>query len=143
MYYRSMFPRDVFADMDRLQRAVQQAFDLGPDIRGVSTGYPAVNIGGTPNSVEIYVFAPGMDPAALDVQFEKGTLSIAGERKAPELTEKATLQIDQRFAGRFRRVISLPDDVDSSNISAKYRDGVLHIGIPRTAEAQSRRIAIE
>jgi HSP20 family protein len=138
-----MFPRDVFAEFDRMQRALQQALDAGPNIRGLTRGYPALNVGGTPSSVEIYAFAPGLDPAALDVQYEKGTLTIAGERKEVGVPEKATVHIGERFAGRFRRVVSLPDDVDPASIQAKYSDGVLHISIQRTAEAQPRRIAVQ
>ncbi|WP_068636938.1 Hsp20/alpha crystallin family protein [Thauera butanivorans] len=143
MYYRSLFPRDVFAELDRLQREMQQAFDVGPNIRGLTRGFPALNVGGTPLTVDIYAFAPGLDPATLDVQLEKGTLAIAGERKAAEVPEKAAVHIDERFAGRFRRVVSLPDDVDPNAIEAKYRDGVLHIRIQRKEEAQPRRIAIQ
>lgn len=143
MVYRAMFPRDVFAELDRLQREMQQGFDLGPSIRGLARGYPALNVGGTPHSVEIYAFAPGLDPAAIEVQVEKGVLTIAGERKAEEVPEKATLHIDERFAGRFRRVVSLPDDIDTGAIEAKYRDGVLHVRIQRKEEAQPRRITVQ
>lgn len=143
MYARSLFPRDVFAELDRLQREMQQAFDVGPTIRGMTRGYPALNVGGTPTAVDIFAFAPGLDPANLDVQFEKGTLTIAGERKAPEVPEKATVHIGERFAGRFRRVVSLPEDVDPNAIQASYRDGVLHVRIQRKEEAQPRRIAIQ
>lgn len=143
MYARSLFPRDVFAELDRLQREMQQAFAVGPTIRGLTRGYPALNVGGTPTAVDIFAFAPGLDPANLDVQFEKGTLTIAGERKAPEVPEKATVHIGERFAGRFRRVVSLPEDVDPNAIQASYRDGVLHVRIQRKEEAQPRRIAIQ
>jgi len=143
MYYRSMFPRDMFAELDRLQRDMQQAFDVGPSIRGLTRGFPALNVGGTPKSVEIYAFAPGIDPASLDVQLEKGTLTIAGERTAAEVPDKATVHIGERFAGRFRRVVSLPDDIDPNSIVAQYRDGVLHVRIQRREEAQPRRIAIQ
>jgi len=143
MYTRTLFPRDVFAELDRLQREMQQAFDVGPSIRGLTRGFPALNVGSTPRSVEIYAFAPGLDPASLDVQLEKGTLTLAGERKATEVPDKAAVHIDERFAGRFRRVVSLPDDVDPNAIEAKYRDGVLHIRIQRKEEAQPRRIEIQ
>ena len=143
MYYRSLFPSSVFADLDRLQREVQQVFGLGPSIRGLTRGFPALNVGGTPQSVEMYAFAPGLDPASLDVQIEKGTLTLAGERKAADVPEKATVHINERFAGRFRRVISLPDDIDPTSVAAKYRDGVLHVRIQRKEEAQPRRISIE
>ena len=143
MYACSLFPRDVFAELDRLQREMQQSFDTGPSIRGLTRGYPALNVGGTPTSVEVYAFAPGLDPATLDVQLEKGTLTIAGERKAAEVAEKATVHIGERFAGRFRRVVNLPEDVDPNAIEARYRDGVLHVRIQRKEEAQPRRIAIQ
>jgi HSP20 family protein len=143
MMHRSVFHRDLFAELDRLQREVQQAFEWSPSIRGLARGgFPAMNVGGTPKSVEVYAFAPGIDPATLDVQIEKGVLTIGGERKVEPVAEKATLHIDERFAGRFRRVVTLPDDVDASTVEAKYRDGVLHISIARKEAAQPRRIAI-
>lgn len=144
MYYGSVFPRDLFAELDRLQRDIQQAFEFFPSIRGLARGgFPAMNVGSTPKSVEIYVFAPGIDPSAIDVQVERGVLTIAGERKAEEIPEQATVHIDERYAGRFRRVVTLPEDADANAIAAKYRDGVLHISVPRKEAAQPRRIAIE
>lgn len=123
---------------------MQQAFDLSPSIRGIARGgFPAMNVGGTPKSVEIYAFAPGVDPASLEVHIEKGVLTVAGERKGEAVPEKSTLHIDERFAGRFRRVVTLPEDVDPSAVQARYRDGVLHISIARKEAAQPRRIAIQ
>ncbi|MDR0577078.1 MAG: Hsp20/alpha crystallin family protein [Candidatus Accumulibacter sp.] len=142
MYYRSLFPRDLFAEFDRLHRELQ-SIDPNPSIRGLTRGFPALNVGGTPKAVDIYAFAPGIDPATLDVQLVKGMLTIAGERKAEAVPEKATRHIDERFAGRFQRVVSLPDDVDPNAIEAKYRDGVLRVHILRKQEAQPRRIAIQ
>lgn len=142
MYYRNLFPRDILAELERLQRDMQQTYD--PSIRGGARGgFPAMNVGSTPKSVEIYAFAPGIDPASLDVQIEKGVLTIAGERNLGPLPEKATLHIDERFAGRFRRVVTLPDDIDPNAAAAKYRDGVLHISIARKETAVPRRISIQ
>jgi HSP20 family protein len=144
MMYRSLFPRDVLAELDRLQREMQQGFHLSPNIRGVARGgFPAMNIGGTPQSVEVYAFAPGIDPATLDLQIEKGVLSISGERQRQLPSEQATVHIDERFDGRFRRVVSLPDDTDPAAVDARYRDGVLRISIARKQSAQPRRITIQ
>lgn len=143
MAYRTFSPRDLFADIDRLQREMQQSSDLSPNIRGLTRGFPAMNVGGTPKSVEIYAFVPGIDPATIEVQIEKGVLTVTGERQIDEIPEKATIHIDERFAGRFRRVVALPDQVDADAVDAKCRDGVLHISIPRKEAAQPRLIAIK
>ena len=143
MLYRSFFPRDLFAELNRLQHDMQQGSEWSPSIRGLTRGYPALNVGGTSRTVDIYAFTPGIDPATLDVQIEKGVLSIAGERKMDSIPEKATLHIDERFAGRFRRVVALPDDVNAGAATARYRDGVLHISIARQEAVQPRRINIQ
>lgn len=138
--------RGLLAELDRLQREMQQAYDLSPSIRGLGRGgFPAMNVGGTPTSIEIYAFAPGIDPAAIEVQIEKGVLTISGERKSelPGREDKATVHIDERFAGRFRRVVSLPEDIDPNAVQARYRDGVLRISVGRRQAPQPRRIAVE
>ena len=146
MIYRSLFPRDIFADLDRLQREMQQAYDLSPSIRGFGRGgYPALNVGSTPTSVEIYAFAPGIDPAAIEINLDRGVLTIDGERKPslPAGDEKTTLHLNERFDGRFRRVVSLPDDIDPAGVTADYRDGVLHVSVKRRESAQPRRIEVQ
>ena len=58
--YPSLFSRDLFAEVDRLQREMRRTYDsVSPSIRGFAQGYPALNVGSTPSSVEIYAFAPG------------------------------------------------------------------------------------
>ena len=144
--YRSLFPSDLFAELDRLQREVQGAFDVSPSIRGLARGgYPALNVGSTPASVEIYAFAPGLEPASIDVNLDRGVLSIAGERKGREgaRDDKTSLHIEERFAGRFRRVVSLPEDIEPGGVSAEYRDGVLHVSVKRREAAQPRRISVQ
>jgi len=146
--YRSLFPRDMFAELDRLQRDMQQAFDLSPSIRGFGRqSFPALNIGGTPQSIEIYAFAPGVDPATLDVQLERGLLTISGERKSSLVeagdARKSSVHINERFAGAFRRVLTLPDDADPEAVEARCRDGVLHISVQRRAASQPRRISVQ
>jgi len=145
--YRALFARDVFAELDRMQREMQEAFDLSPSIRGLGRGgFPALNVGGTPQSVEIYAFAPGLDPAAMEVNLDRGLLTIAGERTVDLPSgenDKAAVHINERFSGRFRRVVSLSDDVDPNTVAADYRDGVLHIHVKRHQSAQPRRITVQ
>jgi HSP20 family protein len=142
----SFFPRDVLAELDRLQRSMQRAFEFSPSIRGIARGgYPALNVGGTTQSVEVYAFAPGLEAQSIELKLDKGVLSIAGERKAdlPAAGEKASVHVNERFAGRFHRVVTLTDDLDPNAVRARYRDGLLHVSIKRRDSAQPRKINIE
>jgi HSP20 family protein len=145
MLYSNLFPRDLFAEMDRLARELQQSADVWPGIRGFGRGgYPALNIGSTPGAVEIYAYAPGIDPAKVEVQFDRGVLTISGERPAVVADDdQTTLHVNERFAGRFRRVVSLPEDVDPNAVSAAYRDGVLQVSVKRHESALPRRIEVQ
>lgn len=141
----SLFPRDLFAELDRLQRQVQQSFDISPSIRGVARGaFPPLNVAATAQSAEVYAFAPGLDPKSIDVQIERGVLSISGERAGtlPRDDERSTVHVNERFTGRFHRVITLADDLDPGEVRATYQDGVLHVSIARQKAAQPRRIEI-
>jgi HSP20 family protein len=146
--YRSLFARDVFAELDRLQREVGTLFDYSPSIRGGGRGsYPALNVGSTDHSVEVYAFVPGVEPSSIDVHLDRGVLTIDGQRK-PTLPdgssndERTTLHLNERFTGAFRRVVSLPDDIDPSAVTADCRDGVLHVSIARREAARPRRISV-
>ena len=141
----SLFPRDLFAELDRLQRQIQQSFDISPSIRGVARGaFPALNVAATAQSAEVYAFAPGLDPKSIDVQIERGVLSISGERAdtVPRDDERSTVHVNERFTGRFHRVITLADDLDPGDVRATYQDGVLHVSIARQKAAQPRRVEI-
>lgn len=143
--FPSMIRSDLFSQIDRLQREMQQVFGMEPDIRGlVRGGFPTMNIGSTPQSIEVYAFIPGVDPSTIDVNLERGVLTVAGERPS-ELAgaqEQGTLHVNERFAGRFRKVISLPEDIDPDGVDAQCRDGVLHISVKRRQEMQPRRISV-
>jgi HSP20 family protein len=150
--YGSLFARDVFTELDRLQREVNSLFNDSPSIRGGGR-WPALNVGSTDSSVEVYAFVPGLEPSSIDVSLDRGVLSIAGERK-PTVprngnggsnggnTERQTLHVNERFDGRFRRVVSLPDDIDPNAVTADYRDGVLRVSIARRESAKPRRITV-
>ena len=141
----SLFPRDLFAELDRLQRQVQQSFDISPSIRGFARGaFPPLNVAATAQSAEVYAFAPGLDPKSIDVQIERGVLSISGDRAAtlPREDERTTVHVNERFAGRFHRVITLADDLDPGDVRATYQEGVLHVSIARQKAAQPRRVEI-
>jgi HSP20 family protein len=145
--FAHFYSRDLMSEMDRLQREVQRAFEAtSPSIRGLSRGFPTLNVGTTPSSVEIYAFAPGIDATKIEVELDRRVLTIAGERTGSlprDEDRKSTSHVAERFSGRFRRVVSLPDDIDPDGISANYRDGVLQVSVKRRESAQPRRITVQ
>ena len=143
------FPGGLLSEFERLQQELQQEFaNLGRpgSIRALASGaFPALNVGSTPSAIEIYAFAPGLDAAKLDVQIDHGLLSISGERESALPPDNGSLSTyaNERFAGRFKRTISLPSDADPDKVQAQYRNGVLHITVARQESAQPKRISIQ
>lgn len=146
------FSSGVFGDFERLRRELDEVFGLGSaptSIRSAAPGaFPSVNVGHTPSSVEIYAFAPGIDPDQIEVTLDRGVLTLAGER-APTVPEgsdnskKVSVYSRERLSGRFKRAISLPEDADPERVQANYRDGVLHISVARREAPQPKRITVQ
>jgi len=111
-------------------------------IRSLPRGsFPAVNVIQTPEKVQVYLFAPGIDPKKLEVSIQQGLLTIAGQRQI-ELNENGTYYRRERFGGEFSRAITLGEDVDSERVQATYRDGIVQISVHRREPAQPRQIEI-
>ncbi|MGZ5041101.1 MAG: Hsp20/alpha crystallin family protein [Usitatibacter sp.] len=143
------FSGDLFAEFDGLQRQMEQLLGLRgmpSSIRAASRGaFPAINMGTTADAVEIYAFAPGIDPAKLEVSVDKGLLTIAGERlgEVPEPSDTVSIYANERFDGTFKRVVSLPEDADTTRVDAVYRNGVLKVAIPMREQSKPRRIEVQ
>jgi HSP20 family protein len=142
-------PYSLFGQFDRLRRELDDVFGvsgLPSSIRSVAQGtVPAINVGRTATSVEIYAFAPGLDASKIEVTLDRGVLRISGERASgiPTDDSKVNVYTRERGAGSFTRAISLSDDVDPAHVNASYRDGVLQVSIARRESAQPQRITVQ
>jgi len=140
------FEGSLFSDFGRLEREMDQLFGSGPwpnSIRSAARGaYPPINVGSTPDQVDIYLFAAGVDSKSLDISIQQNLLTVAGERKIA-LKEGANYYRKERFDGTFRRALTLPEDVDPDRVEASYKDGVLHITIQRREAVKPRQIEIK
>jgi HSP20 family protein len=140
------FEGSLFDDLRRVQQDMDEMF--GPrtwpaGIRSVARGtYPPINVGATGDCVDVYVFAAGLDPKALDLSIQQNLLTLAGERKV-DVPENAEHYRRERFSGSFRRVISLPDDVDPDKVNAQYVNGVLRISVQRREASRPRQIEVK
>jgi HSP20 family protein len=138
----------LLAQFRRMEQELDELFSSGTawngirNIRSLPAGsFPAVNVGATPEAVTVYLFAPGIDPKTLEMSIQQNLLSISGRRELPEQKE-ANYYRQERFNGTFRRVVSLPEDVDPDRVTAKYVDGIVHVSIARRESAKPRQIAI-
>ena len=85
---------------------------------------------------------PGIDPASVDIDVDGQLLSIRAERPAPA-TDGVTWIARERSTGTFLRRFTLGQNVDTSNISANYENGVLSVVIPVAEKAKPRKIAVQ
>lgn len=140
------FEGSLFDDLRRLQQEMAATFSpygVTAGIRSVAHGtFPPINVGATPEAVEVYLFAPGLDPRSLDIAIQQNLLTVAGERKLAARPEENQVYRQERFDGAFKRVIALPEDVDPDQVSARYRDGVLHVSIKRREASRPRQITV-
>lgn len=138
----------LWDDFQRLQWEMDNLLNrnwAGSNIRAVAGGaFPTINVGSTEKAVHVYAFAPGIDPNSLDVSLERNLLTIVGERKAQPQEDgaKQNYYLNERFAGSFRRVISLPEGVDPDKVEAVYRNGVLSITVAKQEAAKPRQIQV-
>lgn len=144
---RTRFGGDVFDQLERMRREMDQIFGDWSGgtsgIRSVGTAaYPQINVGSSPDRVDVYAFAAGLDPKTLDISLQQNLLTISGERKLKE-PETADYYRKERFTGDFRRVISLPEDVDPDKVNATYKEGVLHLVVQRREEVRPRRVEVK
>lgn len=138
---------DVFSELNRLQGVLDQMFRPAErsSIRALTgASFPVINIGTTPDTVEVMALAPGLDPTSIQLSIDRGLLVIAGDRKSqlPEAGDNVSVYAQERFAGSFRRVVSLPDDADPGKVDASYRDGILRVTVAKRESSKPRRIEV-
>jgi HSP20 family protein len=107
---------------------------------GTDSTLPATNIKETDDNFEIEVAAPGMNKSDFKLNYDKGRLTISSE-KSDEKEEKDGEKVTRReFRYQsFQRSFAVPDDVvNADKISAKYKDGILHVTLPKQEEAKAK-----
>jgi HSP20 family protein len=86
---------------------------------------------------------PEMKKDDVKVTVEDGILSVSGERKTEKEDQKKRFHRIERSFGNFRRSFTLPEDADSTKVTAEFRDGVLKVHLPITARPRSKAIEVK
>jgi HSP20 family protein len=104
---------------------------------------PTLDISSTDNAYTVSVEVPGVEEDDVKLELSDGTLIIRGEKKQARESKDKDFYCIERSYGAFRRVLSLPEDVDHDHIQAVFKNGVLTITMPRNALPKSKVKRIE
>jgi HSP20 family protein len=132
--------------MNRLFDDIFRGFDLTPFgfDRGFerTIGWPNIEVSDTDKEIKVPAELPGLDEKDVELELANGVLAIKGEKKTE--TEDKDRLFSERYYGRFERRIPV-EDIDEEKVSASFRNGVLTVTLPKTAQAQRevKRIAIK
>src|SRR6266481_6774593 len=103
---------------------------------------PAVDVYEDEHSVTLKIEVPGIDEKDIDVRIENRTLTVHGERKFEKEEKEENYRRVERQYGSFSRTFTLPNTVDTENVSADYEKGVLKIKLTKKAEAKPKQIKV-
>lgn len=104
---------------------------------------PAVDVTETDKGYEITAELPGLDEKNIEVNLANGGLTIKGEKKEEKEEKNKDYYVSERRYGAFERYFTLPEGVDAGKIEATFKNGVLKVALPKTAEAQKPAKKIE
>lgn len=130
---------------DDIERWFESFFP--PAMRGFGTAEgqwsPAVDLTETPDEYIVKAELPGMKQDDIDVTLIDQTLTVSGEKKVEKEEKEKDYHRVERYFGKFQRSFHLPLRVDSEKIKATYKDGVLEVNLPKSADARKKEITIE
>ncbi len=132
-------------EMAAMQSAMDRIFDntwrsFG-GLEGVGSAL-ALDVHENDQQYSVTTALPGLKPEQIEITLHDGTLTISGEYERAQTDENTRVLIQERSYGKFSRSITLPQAVDADNVQAQFDNGVLTLTLPKTAEAQPRRISV-
>ncbi|ACB54045.1 heat shock protein Hsp20 [Crocosphaera subtropica ATCC 51142] len=139
---------EPFREIDSLQKEMNRLFDSFYPT-GLANGdfdklsfVPAAEMNETEEAIDLKLEIPGLEAKDLDVEVQADSVSIKGERKSEEKTEEnGTTRTEFRY-GKFHRVIPLPSRVQNNNVTAEYKDGILHLNLPKAEEERNKVVKV-
>ena len=104
---------------------------------------PAVDIHENENELVVKADLPDLKFEDIDVRMENGTLTLRGERKFENKSDKGGYHRLERGYGQFERSFALPETVDPEHVHAAYKDGTLTVTFPKKEVAKPRQIKVQ
>jgi len=137
---------DTYSGLSGLQEQVNRLFESNfshrTDRSALTSWAPAVDIFETENELVVKADLPEVNEKDIDVRVENNMLTVRGERKFEEKTEKENYLRVERTYGTFSRSFSLPNTVNNEAIRADYKNGVLTVTLPKRAESRPKQVKV-
>lgn len=134
-------------EMSSLQRQLNRLFDdsLTPDNwENFSnlTKVPAAELTELEDALHLKLEVPGMEAKDFDIQVMADRVAITGERKSTTESESNGNTRSEFRYGKFSRVIPLPARIQNTNVTAEYKDGILHLTLPKSEEEKNKVVKV-
>lgn len=134
-------------ELNSLQREMNRMFDSffqdADETSTTSALYPSVDIKETSETIEVYAELPGMTKEDINLSIRDNALHISGEKRRDDEEADANYHRVERVFGTFSRAFSLPAKVDMEKVQAVFKDGILHLELPKAEEEKPRQIEIK
>lgn len=119
------------------------AFGAASPVKAERTAYrPRVNVSDGDEELSLTIELPGLDKKEIKVLVRDGVLTISGERKAETEVKSDGYVRREINSGSFSRSFTLPDTVEAEKVSADYKDGLLHVVLPKSEAAKPKEISV-
>lgn len=138
--------RDLVGIRDEMNRLFDSFFTGWPERRKdllASEWAPSIDVAETDEEIVVTAELPGVKQDEVDITITDDVLTLKGEKKEEKEVKEKNYHRVERSYGSFQRSISLPTGVKSDEAKAAYKDGVLHITVPKAEEAKPKQIKID
>ncbi len=144
----SLIKWEPFSDLVTLRDAMDRLFEdsfvrMRPLAPALGAQSLALDVYQTEDSLVVKAAVPGLKPEDIDITITGNVLSIKGETKAEEKVEKEDYIYQERRFGAFQRSVQLPDDLLTEKAEASFKDGLLILTVPKSAEAKPKMIKVQ
>src|SRR5881409_503610 len=136
--------RDFSTLQDRVNRIFRESFSPEGSDEALTTSNfaPPVDVYEDEHNITLKIEVPGIDEKEINVSIENNTLTVRGERRFEKDEKEENFHRVERTYGSFTRSFTLPNTVDTEQVSAHYDKGVLRIRLAKRAEAKPKQIKV-
>ena len=142
---------DPFRELDELQGLLSTLFGRSPvrkegerqEALRVAEWAPLVDITEDPKEYLVKAELPEVKKDEIKISVQNDVLVISGERKYEKEEKDKKYHRVERAYGSFSRSFTIPEDADPEKVSAEFKEGVLHVHLPKSDRAKPKSIAVK